>query len=125
MTDEVLVRKVAIPPASAATSGPRLEDRLREAGYDVVVTDRWTEAELRRIFGDVDAVVASPARNYPLELIRAAPRLRLITSPVIGVDTIDIDAANEFGVLVANCPTRENIMGVAEATVMLMVALFL
>ncbi|HEY1297893.1 MAG TPA: NAD(P)-dependent oxidoreductase, partial [Chloroflexota bacterium] len=117
--------KIALPPASAATDGPRLEDHLRAAGYDVVVTDRWTEADLPRLFGDVDVVVASPARKYPVELFQAAPKMRLITSPVIGVDTIDIDAANEFGVVVSNCPTAENINGVAEATVMFMVALLL
>jgi phosphoglycerate dehydrogenase-like enzyme len=117
--------KIAIPPSSGAIPGPRLEDRLREAGYEVVLTDRWTQAELRQLFGDVDAVVASPARSYPVELFQAAPRLRLVTSPVIGVDTVDIDAANEFGVLVSNCPTAENIIGVAEATVMFMVALLL
>ncbi|MBV9329629.1 MAG: dehydrogenase [Chloroflexi bacterium] len=117
--------KIALPPASAATDGPRLEDRLRAAGYDVVITDRWTDADLRPLFGDVDVVVASPARKYPVELFQAAPRMRLITSPVIGVDTIDIDAANEFGVLVSNCPTMENINGIAEATVMFMVALLL
>src|SRR5437762_11498072 len=121
------VSKIAIPPVSltAAVDGPRLEDRLRAAGHEVVLTDRWTAADLRSMFGDVDAVVASPARSYPVELFQAAPRLKLITSPVIGVDTIDIDAANEFGVLVANCPTAENIMGIAEATVMFMVALLL
>jgi D-3-phosphoglycerate dehydrogenase len=77
---------------------------------------------LKAIFGDVDVVVASPARPYPAELFAVAPRLRLITSPVIGVDTIDLDAASEFGVLVANCPTAENIIGIAEATIMLIVA---
>jgi D-3-phosphoglycerate dehydrogenase len=117
--------KIALPPASAATDGPRLEDRLRAAGYDVVIADRWSDADLRPLFGDVDVVVASPARKYPVELFQAATRMKLITSPVIGVDTIDIDAANEFGVLVANCPTAENIIGVAEATVMFMVALLL
>ncbi len=116
--------KIAIP-FSPTTDGPRLEQRLREAGHDVVVTDRWTDAELGALFGDVDVVVASPARTYPAELFQAAPRLRLITSPVIGVDTIDIDAASEFGVLVANCPTLENIIGMAEASVMFMVALLL
>jgi phosphoglycerate dehydrogenase-like enzyme len=119
------VSKIALPPASAATDGPRLEDRLRAAGHEVVITDRWTDADLGHLFGDVDAVVASPARSYPVELFQAAPRMKLITSPVIGVDTIDIDAANEFGVLVANCPTLENMIGVAEATVMFMVALLL
>jgi len=57
------------------------------------------------------------------ELFALARKLRLVTSPVIGVDTVDIDAANEFGVLVANCPTQENIVGIAEGTIMLMVAL--
>jgi phosphoglycerate dehydrogenase-like enzyme len=118
------VSKIAIPP-SPPTDGPRLEDRLRAAGYEIVIADRWTPADLERMFSDVDVVVASPARQYPAELFEAAPRLRLITSPVIGVDTIDIDAASEFGVLVANCPTAENIIGVAEATVMLIVALLL
>ena len=118
--------KIALPPSPPqSTSGPRLEDRLRAAGHEVVITDRWTDADLAGLFGDVDAVVASPARQYPAELFARAPRLRLITSPVIGVDTIDIDAASEFGVLVANCPTQENIIGIAEATVMLMVAVLL
>jgi phosphoglycerate dehydrogenase-like enzyme len=102
-----------------------LEDRLRAAGHEIVITDRWTDADLGRLFADVDAVVASPGRQYPADLFASAPRLRLITSPVIGVDTIDIDAASEFGVLVANCPTQENIIGIAEATVMLMVAVML
>jgi phosphoglycerate dehydrogenase-like enzyme len=115
------VSKIAIPH-SPETGSPRLEDKLRAAGHDVVVTDRWTSEDIARIFGDVDAVVASPARQYPADLFAVAPRLRLITSPVIGVDTIDIDAASEFGVLVANCPTAENVIGIAEATVMLIVA---
>jgi phosphoglycerate dehydrogenase-like enzyme len=121
------VSKIAIP-SSQPGDGPRLEDRLRAAGHELVVTsqsEQWTADDLKRIFGDVDCVVASPGRPYPAELFAAAPRLRLITSPVIGVDTIDVDAANEFGVLVANCPTAENIIGVAEATVMFMVAVLL
>ena len=87
--------------------------------------DAWSPEDLRDIFSSVDVVVASPGRTYPAEVFAAAPRLRLITSPVIGVDTIDIDSANEFGVIVANCPTAENIIGIAEATVMLIVALHL
>jgi phosphoglycerate dehydrogenase-like enzyme len=124
------VSRIAIPPTQPGIE-PRLEARLREAGHDVVVTpggsakDPWTAEDLRTIFTNVDVVVASPSRIYPAELFAAAPRLRLITSPVIGVDTIDIDSANEFGVIVANCPTAENIIGIAEATVMLIVALHL
>lgn len=114
--------KIVLPPPSAATDGPRLEDRLRNAGHEIVIADGWTGDDLGHIFGDADVVVASPARPYPAELFARAPRLRLITSPVIGVDTIDLDAASEFGVLVANCPTAENTIGIAEATVMFIVA---
>ncbi len=115
---------IAIPSTQPGTlPGTSLEDRLRAAGHTVVVVDRWADADAQSVVGDLDVVVASPARQYPAELFTAARKLRLVISPVIGVDTVDIDAANEFGVLVANCPTQENIIGVAEATVMFMVAL--
>ena len=60
------VSKIAIPPPSQSGTGPRLEERLRDAGYEVVVTpagttrDPWTPEDLRDIFTNVDAVVASP-----------------------------------------------------------------
>ena len=43
--------------------------------------------------------------------------------PFIGVDTIDVPAATRLGVLVANSPTRENFIAVAEATVGLVLML--
>jgi D-3-phosphoglycerate dehydrogenase len=33
------VSKIAIPPPSAATDGPRLEDRLREAGHEIGIAE--------------------------------------------------------------------------------------
>ena len=115
---------IAIPFTPPGTlPGSSLEDRLRAAGHTVVVVDRWNDADGQTVMGDLDVVVASPARQYPAALFTGARKLRMVISPVIGVDTVDIDTANEFGVLVANCPTQENIIGVAESTVMFMVAL--
>jgi phosphoglycerate dehydrogenase-like enzyme len=120
---------VAVAPGGNATPG--LEERLREAGYRVVEIPpsgpggRPGPGELRDRFGEADAIVAMPRGRYSREVLEAAPRLRLITSGVIGVDHIDVEAASDLGVLVANCPTRENVVGVAEATVMLAVALLL
>jgi len=42
----------------------------------------------------------------------------------IGIETVDVDAATDLGILCCNSPTPENYMGVAEATLGLMVALF-
>ena len=39
--------------------------------------------------------------------------------PFIGIDKIDIAAASRLGVLVANSPTPENFIAVAEATMAL------
>ncbi|MEI8150145.1 MAG: NAD(P)-dependent oxidoreductase [Hyphomicrobiales bacterium] len=61
---------------------------------------------------------------FPLTraILTAAPRLRAIVSAVTGVDGVDIDAATERAVVVANAQTEENVIGMAEATVMLMLA---
>src|SRR5262249_38774239 len=53
----------------------------------------------------------------------AARELRLVIVPFIGTDKIDVAAASRLGVLVANSPTPENFIAVAEATVGLMLML--
>lgn len=55
------------------------------------------------------------------EMIAAAPRLRLIQKIGVGVNTIDLDAAEAAGVAVANMPGT-NSRAVAEATLALMLA---
>ena len=61
---------------------------------------------------------------FPLTraMLAAAPRLRAIVSAVTGVDGIDIAAATERTVVIANAQTEENIIGMAEATVLMMLA---
>ncbi len=53
---------------------------------------------------------------------RLASRLRAIVSAVTGVDGVDIAAATEHTVVIANAQTEENVIGMAEATVLLMLA---
>src|SRR5918999_245393 len=120
--------KVVIPAAFNATLG--LEERLKGAGYTVVVAppgprSGWTAEEIASQFADADVILASPNQQFGADVLKAAPRLRLIGSPVIGFDHIDLDTATELGILVSNCPTEEIIVGMAESTVMLMVALSL
>ncbi|HZU17805.1 MAG TPA: NAD(P)-dependent oxidoreductase [Candidatus Dormibacteraeota bacterium] len=119
------VGTVVLPPESPAI--PALGERLAAAGHRVVALPArgrpWSEEELRERLAPADVVVAMPPLSYPRALLEAAPRLRLVVSGVIGVDNIDVAAATELGIAVANCPTPENVIGMAEATVMLVVAL--
>jgi phosphoglycerate dehydrogenase-like enzyme len=57
-------------------------------------------------------------------LTAAAPRLRAVVNPTIGVETVDLSAASELGILVGNGATPENAMSMAEAAVMFMLNLF-
>jgi len=102
-----------------------LGDRLRGQGCEVVDVDGHDRQALLQALRDVDIVLCSPQQGFVFdaELIQAAPRLRAVNSVVIGVETIDVDACTEAGVLVANGAIEENFLGVAEATVMLILAL--
>ncbi|MDB5546288.1 MAG: serA 4 [Hyphomicrobiales bacterium] len=72
------------------------------AGAEVVVLDRHHQG----------------SRN----MIAAAPRLRALISPIAGIDHIDVAAASEHNVLVGRGQTPENTIGMAEATIALILA---
>jgi D-3-phosphoglycerate dehydrogenase len=64
-------------------------------------------------------ILASHLETISRGVLEAAPRLRLVIVPFIGTDKIDLAAASRLGVLVANSPTPENFIAVAEATIAL------
>ena len=107
-------------------SGPAEElDALRAAGHEVVIgrpldmpgRRAYSEAELAEACRDADVVLASHLETFSPAVLQAATRLRLVIVPFIGTDKIDIPAASRLGILVANSPTAENFVAVAEATV--------
>jgi len=53
--------------------------------------------------------------------LEAAPRLRGIVMPGVGIESVDKDAATELGIALANSPG--NIITVAETTILLILAL--
>jgi phosphoglycerate dehydrogenase-like enzyme len=55
-------------------------------------------------------------------IIASAHRLRGIVSPITGIDGIDVAAATEHGIIVANGQVIENTESMAEATVLLLLA---
>jgi phosphoglycerate dehydrogenase-like enzyme len=113
-------------------AGPAEElQPLRDAGHEVIVgrplatpgRKPYTEAELASAARDVDVILASQFDTISSDTLQAAGRLRLVIVPFIGVDKIAVDAASRLGILVANSPTPENFIAVAEATIGFMLML--
>lgn len=106
--------------------GPPEElEPLRAAGHEVVIgrplddPDRkaYREAELIEACRDADVVLASHLEAITRPVLESARSLRLVIVPFIGTDKIDVAAATRLAILVANSPTPENFIGVAEATI--------
>ena len=84
----------------------------------------WTSDTIDEHLSGADALVGIFAQA-PIEAaaLDGALRLRVVTSPIIGTETIDVAGCTERGVVVAFGATPENYLGVAEAVVMLVAAL--
>ena len=102
---------------------PRRIDELQALGLDVDYDPHCTAEDLStgtRIGEASILVVRSTRVTRPA--IEGAARLALIVRAGAGVDTIDIAAASESGILVSNCPGR-NSAAVAELAMGLILAL--
>ena len=97
---------------------------LYGAGHDVVIlrqpTDYgrkpFTEGELMEHLKDAEVFVAGQDR-MTYAIMESSGKLKLVIVPFIGTDKIDKAAATDLGVMVANSPTPENFLSVAEVTV--------
>ncbi len=104
---------------------------LREQGIEVRPGRADSDPALRRyapeeIVADAagcTAVLGSSAALFPRSVIDALPELRFISKIGIGVDTIDVAAASERGILVSNTPDAAGIAAVAEHAIAMMLAL--
>jgi D-3-phosphoglycerate dehydrogenase len=93
---------------------------LRKDGHRVVRhADREAFARAGSRLKDTDILLC--VANFPLTqpILAAAPRLCAIVSAVTGTEGVDFQAAKDCAVLVANAQTEENVIGMAEATVLL------
>lgn len=80
----------------------------------------WTPELIERYFKDADGFLGTfPGRRVTREVLEAAPKLRVGVSPIIGTENFDVDAATELGVVIGYGAAPENLLGVAEAVVML------
>jgi len=88
----------------------------------VVVTRDDSEAALLAEARDADAILVGPMPSVTRSLIESAGRLRHIARVGVGVDSVDIEAATERGIIVTNAP-EVTADSVAEFTVSLLLSL--
>ena len=108
------------------------EDRLRNAGCELVLGKsqddfrefRYERKDLIKLIGDCPIVYPAGRDIISAEILDSCPDLQAVVKSSIGIETVDVEAATELGILCCNSPTPENYLGVAEATIGLMVAQF-
>ena len=94
---------------------------LRSEGWTVIESKGLQPEALYSELADTDGLIVRSATKVSSDLIRQAPRLRVIARAGTGVDNVDLAAASARGILVLNAPGANSI-SVAEHTVALMLA---
>ena len=89
---------------------------LREAGHEVVTEFEAEGEALRSAVADANALVVRSGTEVTREVLEAGEDLVIVGRAGIGVDNIDVDAATDAGVVVANAP-EGNVRAAAEHTV--------
>jgi D-3-phosphoglycerate dehydrogenase len=91
-------------------------DQLREAGYEVETNYEAEGEELLTAVADANALIVRSGTDVNEAVFEAAEDLVIVGRAGIGVDNIDIEAATDHGVIVANAP-EGNVRAAAEHTV--------
>ncbi|MDQ3859376.1 MAG: phosphoglycerate dehydrogenase [Actinomycetota bacterium] len=119
----------APPPRPRRPPGPPrvlVRERIAEAGVELLQrrfdVDVDLDGDLEARIGEYDAIIVRSATRLTRELIERGERLKVIGRAGVGVDNVDVEAASERGIVVANAP-QSTVVSAAEHTVALLLAL--
>ncbi len=79
-------------------------DLYRDAGFDVIEGTPTTEVEMIELLSDADGAQINTLPLTSRTVLEACPRLKVVSRMGVGVDSIDLDAATELGILACNVP---------------------
>ncbi|MFN0092281.1 MAG: phosphoglycerate dehydrogenase [Acidimicrobiales bacterium] len=96
-------------------------ERLRRAGHEVEVALNPSAEELPRLVRRANALIIRSATKVTKELLDEAAELVVVGRAGIGLDNVDVEAATQRGVIVANAP-QSNVLSAAEHTMALLLA---
>ena len=91
-------------------------------GFKITAPGQMSRADTLAAIADADALIIRSATKADAELIQAARKLKIIARAGVGVDNVDVTAANQQGVVVMNTP-EGNTIATAEFTFGLILAL--
>jgi D-3-phosphoglycerate dehydrogenase len=115
--------KVAVTPRSLSRTGHPALQALAEAGYEVIFPTpgkQPTVDELRQFLPGCVGYLAG-VEPIPGEVLALCPNLKVISRNGVGVDNVDLAAAQRLGMVVAKA-AGANSRGVAELAIALMLA---
>src|SRR6185503_17634535 len=101
---------------------PVCAEVLRRAGIQCDHRPGISREELLKAVADVEGIVVRSDTRIDEDVLRAAPKLRIVGRAGAGVDNIDVPAATRRGIVVMNAP-GENTISAAEHTLSLLLAL--
>ena len=98
-------------------------DELRQQFDLFFAPDLWQQQDkLIETIPNFRALIARNQTQLTRELMAAAPRLEIIGRAGVGMDNVNLEAANDHGIVVALTP-EQNSNSVAELTIGLLIAL--
>ncbi|MEE2777436.1 MAG: C-terminal binding protein [Acidobacteriota bacterium] len=97
-------------------------DLFEAAGFEVVEGRCRNEDELVELLSDADGAQVGVQPLTSRSVLELCPKLKVVSRMGVGVDSIDLDAATDLGVLACNVP-GSNTAEVADHAVALLLAL--
>lgn len=104
-----------------AIAEPGLQ-QLRDEGHDVDIQLDFTPETLPDLVAGAHALIIRSATKVTREVLEAGADLVVVGRAGIGLDNVDVAAATERGVMVANAP-QSNTLSTAEHTMAMLLAM--
>jgi D-3-phosphoglycerate dehydrogenase / 2-oxoglutarate reductase len=103
-------------------SNKGLEILGRAQGVKYDIKTGLPPEELKKTIPEYDAIIVRSETKLKADIIEAGTRLKVIGRAGIGLDNVDLPAANRKGIVVMNTP-QENAIAAAEHTIAMMFAI--
>ncbi|WP_159713893.1 phosphoglycerate dehydrogenase [Geminicoccus flavidas] len=101
---------------------PAAVEIFQRRGVETDIKVGLTKDQLLEIIGEYDGLAIRSATKVTAEVLKAAPKLKVVGRAGIGVDNVDVEAATAAGVVVMNTPFG-NATTTAEHAISMMMAL--
>jgi D-3-phosphoglycerate dehydrogenase len=105
-TESSAAPRVALSVSSFGAAGPEPLEALRSAGVEIVENPhgrKLNEEEVAQLVRDVDGVIAG-TEPLTAAVLEQAGRLRVISRVGVGMDNVDLVAAERLDIAVCNTP---------------------